>query len=100
MRFLEPLQLTAQQALTRVGRAVHAVLSQGLQWGERALEWLDGEHPRLSRAVQSCGAFVRRYPTHLTALTASVLLVGGGGAYAVANLGPDPPLRGFNPPAR
>lgn len=34
-------------------------------------------------------AFVVRHPKHLTALLATVLLGGGGGAFAVANLGPD-----------
>ena len=90
MRFLDRIQQAAQLTLTRVGRAVHAALSRGLQWAESALLWLDGEHPRLSRALLSCSGFVRRYPRQLAALTASVLLVGGGGAYAVANLGPDP----------
>jgi murein DD-endopeptidase MepM/ murein hydrolase activator NlpD len=33
--------------------------------------------------------FVARHPKHLTALVAAVLLGGGGGAFAVANLGPD-----------
>ncbi len=34
-------------------------------------------------------AFVARHPKHLTAVVAAVLLGGGGGAFAVANLGPD-----------
>ena len=34
-------------------------------------------------------AFVARHPKHLTALVAALLLGGGGGAFAVANLGPD-----------
>jgi len=34
-------------------------------------------------------AFVARHPKHLTAALALVLLGGGGGAFAVANLGPD-----------
>jgi murein DD-endopeptidase MepM/ murein hydrolase activator NlpD len=34
-------------------------------------------------------AFVARHPQHLTAVIAAVLLGGGGGAFAVANLGPD-----------
>jgi murein DD-endopeptidase MepM/ murein hydrolase activator NlpD len=33
--------------------------------------------------------FVARHPKHVTALVAAVLLGGGGGAFAVANLGPD-----------
>ena len=34
-------------------------------------------------------AFVARHPKHVTAVLAAVLLGGGGGAFAVANLGPD-----------
>jgi murein DD-endopeptidase MepM/ murein hydrolase activator NlpD len=34
-------------------------------------------------------AFVARHPKHVTAVVAAVLLGGGGGAFAVANLGPD-----------
>ena len=34
-------------------------------------------------------AFVARHPQHVTAVVAAVLLGGGGGAFAVANLGPD-----------
>ena len=34
-------------------------------------------------------AFVVRHPQHVTAVLAAVLLGGGGGAFAVANLGPD-----------
>jgi len=34
-------------------------------------------------------AFVARHPKHVTAFVAAVLLGGGGGAFAVANLGPD-----------
>ncbi len=33
--------------------------------------------------------FVERHPKHVTAVLAAVLLGGGGGAFAVANLGPD-----------
>ena len=38
---------------------------------------------------QTLRAFVARHPKHLTAALALVLLGGGGGAFAVANLGPD-----------
>jgi murein DD-endopeptidase MepM/ murein hydrolase activator NlpD len=37
----------------------------------------------------SLRAFVARHPKHVTAVLAAVLLGGGGGAFAVANLGPD-----------
>jgi murein DD-endopeptidase MepM/ murein hydrolase activator NlpD len=38
---------------------------------------------------ESLRALVARHPKHLTAAIAAVLLGGGGGAFAVANLGPD-----------
>ena len=38
---------------------------------------------------QQLKAFVERHPKHVTAVVAAVLLGGGGGAFAVANLGPD-----------
>ena len=38
---------------------------------------------------QTLRAFVARHPKHVTATLAVVLLGGGGGAFAVANLGPD-----------
>jgi murein DD-endopeptidase MepM/ murein hydrolase activator NlpD len=38
---------------------------------------------------QTLRAFVARHPQHVTAVVAAVLLGGGGGAFAVANLGPD-----------
>ena len=44
----------------------------------------------LARAhSQTLRAFVARHPKHVTAALAVVLLGGGGGAFAVANLGPD-----------
>ena len=38
---------------------------------------------------QTLRSFVARHPKHVTAAVAAVLLGGGGGAFAVANLGPD-----------
>ncbi len=38
---------------------------------------------------QTLREFVARHPQHVTAVLAAVLLGGGGGAFAVANLGPD-----------
>jgi len=89
MFFLNRSRQIASQLLTQLGRKVHALLSLVLEWGERALAWVDGEHPRLGAALHGIHRFVARYPRHLAGLAASVLLVGGGGAYAVANLGPD-----------
>ena len=56
---------------------------------ERALIWVDGPHPQLTRWVQRCLAFVKRHPKTIATTLSSVLLVGAGGAFALANLGPD-----------
>ncbi|MFN5178154.1 M23 family metallopeptidase [Limnohabitans sp.] len=84
--FLQKLQTLPAPA----GRSLHGALSHGLHWAERLLDWIDGEHPRLSRWVHSAAALVQRHPRQLLALTATTFLVGTGGAFAVANLGPDP----------
>ena len=56
---------------------------------QRLLFWLDGQHPRLNRVSQCVTGFLNRHPKTLSTTLASVLLVGGGGAFALANLGPD-----------
>lgn len=65
---------------------VLGALVMGLQ---RLLTWLDGQHPQLAALTQSFTRFVRRHPKSISTTLASVLLAGGGGAFALANLGPD-----------
>lgn len=66
--------------------AVLGALIMGIQ---RMLFWLDGQHPRLNRVSQFVTGFLNRHPKTLSATLASVFLIGGGGAFALANLGPD-----------
>ena len=66
--------------------ALLGALIMGIQ---RLLFWLDGQHPRFNQVSQYVSGFIKRYPKTLLATFASVLLVGGGGAFALANLGPD-----------
>lgn len=66
---------------TALGTALLAV--------QRALIWLDGQHPQLALGLHAVRAWVFRHPKTISTTVASVLLAGGGGAFAVANLGPD-----------
>lgn len=66
-----------------------AVLGAVLIGTQRALTWLDGKHPRLDKALTLFGAGIKRHSKAIIASLASLLLVGGGGAFAIVNLGPD-----------
>lgn len=66
-----------------------AVLGALLLGAQQLLAWLDGQHPRLVLALQFCTRWLSRHPKTISATLASVLLAGGGGAFAIANLGPD-----------
>jgi murein DD-endopeptidase MepM/ murein hydrolase activator NlpD len=66
-----------------------AALGAVLLGTQRLLAWLDGQHPQLTSALQSCTRWLKRHPKTISATLASVLLAGGGGAFAIANLGPD-----------
>ena len=66
-----------------------AVLGAVLMAVQRSLAWLDGQHPQLTQALQATARWLARHPKTISATLASVLLAGGGGAFAIANLGPD-----------
>jgi len=66
-----------------------AVLGAVLLATQRLLAWLDGQHPQLTAALQVCTRWLKRHPKTISTTLASVLLAGGGGAFAIANLGPD-----------
>ena len=66
-----------------------AVLGALLIATQKLLAWLDGYHPQLHQAQQLFQGWLKRHPKTIVASLASALLVGGGGAFAVANLGPD-----------
>jgi murein DD-endopeptidase MepM/ murein hydrolase activator NlpD len=66
-----------------------AALGAVLLGTQRLLAWLDGQHPQLTSALQWCTRWLKRHPKTISATLASVLLAGGGGAFAIANLGPD-----------
>jgi murein DD-endopeptidase MepM/ murein hydrolase activator NlpD len=66
-----------------------AVLGAALMAAQRTLDWLDGQHPQLAQALQAFGRWLTRHPKTISATLATLLLAGGGGAFALANLGPD-----------
>jgi len=55
---------------------------------QHVLTWLDSAHP-MANFTRPLARFVQRYPKRIVAVLASVLMAAGGGAFAVANLGPD-----------
>ena len=66
-----------------------AVLGAVLIATQRVLAWLDGQHPQLTRVLQTSVRWLSRHPKTISTTLACVLLAGGGGAFAIANLGPD-----------
>jgi murein DD-endopeptidase MepM/ murein hydrolase activator NlpD len=66
-----------------------AALGAVLLGAQRLLAWLDGQHPLLTLALNALTRWLKRHPKTISATLASVLLAGGGGAFAIANLGPD-----------
>jgi murein DD-endopeptidase MepM/ murein hydrolase activator NlpD len=91
--FFMPIFSTLQSRLTSLLVNIlflcTAVLGALLIATQRLLAWLDGYHPQLHQAQQIFQAWLRRHPKTIAASLTSFLLVGGGGAFAVANLGPD-----------
>jgi murein DD-endopeptidase MepM/ murein hydrolase activator NlpD len=65
------------------------VLGAVLMFAQRILTWLDGQHPQLINTLQVFARLLSRHPKTISATLATVLLAGGGGAFAIANLGPD-----------
>lgn len=66
-----------------------AVLGALLIATQRALAWLDGQHPHLNRFSNAITTWLSRHPKTVSTSLASILLVGGGGAFAIAKLAPD-----------
>lgn len=89
MRFFAVLQSKLTSLLVGFLFICTAVLGAVLMAVQRALDWLDGNHPQLSGVRHVLTTWLTRHPKTISATLATVLLVGGGGAFAVANLGPD-----------
>jgi hypothetical protein len=65
------------------------VLGVALLAFQKALVWLDGQHPHLAFARQTLARWLSLHPKTISMTLGSVLLAGGGGAFAIANFGPD-----------
>ncbi|PUE19916.1 peptidase M23 [Limnohabitans sp. MMS-10A-160] len=81
---------------TRLGALLIKLLVQGtlalgaaLSSIQRALAWLDGQHPQLTQWLNALRTWVLRHPKMISSTVASVLMATGAGAFAIANLGPD-----------
>jgi murein DD-endopeptidase MepM/ murein hydrolase activator NlpD len=89
MPILSTLQSRLTTLLLNILFIGTAVLGALLIATQRFLSWLDGHHPLLNQASRLVNGWFKRHPKTIAASLASLLLVGGGGAFAVANLGPD-----------
>ena len=89
MSFLSALQSKLVALLIAFMFLCTAVLGALLVGVQSLLAWLDGQHPKLASSSKSLGLWLTRHPKTISASIASLLHVGGGGAFAIANLGPD-----------
>ena len=89
MHFLNLIKARLSALLISLLLQGTAALSSGLSAAQRALAWLDGQHPQLAQGLNAIRQRLVRHPKAIGLSLASVLLAGGGGAFAIANLGPD-----------
>lgn len=89
MSFIALLQSRLTSLLLGFLFVCTAILGAVLLGVQRLLDWIDGQHPLLTGAGQAVSRCLSRHPKTIGATLASVLIAGGGGAFAVANLGPD-----------
>lgn len=89
MSFLNALQSRLASLLIGLLFLCTAVLGAVLVAVQRVLGWLDGQHPVLAGMAKGLSRWLARHPKTISVSMASVLLAGGGGAFAIANLGPD-----------
>ena len=88
MNLLRSLQNLAELALLRGVQALARAAGQGLLGVQAALAWLDGPHPLAAR-LQALTRHLARHSRTLSVTLGTGLLAIGGGAFAVASLGPD-----------
>ena len=89
MPFFVALQSRLASLLIGILFLCTAVLGALLVGAQRVLGWLDGQHPVLTAGSKALTRWLARHPKAISASLASLLLAGGGGAFAIANLGPD-----------
>lgn len=89
MTLLEHIQSKLTSLLLAFLFLCTAVLGAVMIAAHHVLTWLDGYHPHIQHVNQIVGTWIGRHFRTLSAGLASILLVGGGGAFAIVNLGPD-----------
>jgi murein DD-endopeptidase MepM/ murein hydrolase activator NlpD len=89
MRFIPFIQSRLLTLLVGLMFLFTAALGAVLMLVQRLLAWIDGPHPFFNRFSQTLTSTFSRHPKTITTVLASFFLAGGGGAFAVANLGPD-----------
>jgi murein DD-endopeptidase MepM/ murein hydrolase activator NlpD len=89
MPFLNDVKTRLSMLLIKLLVQGVSALGMGLLAAQRALDWLDGQHPQLAQGVHAVRAWLLRHPKTISTSVASVLLATGAGAFAIANLGPD-----------
>ncbi|MBM3398903.1 MAG: M23 family peptidase, partial [Betaproteobacteria bacterium] len=89
MSFFAALQSRLASLLIGALFLCTAVLGALLVAVQRVLGWLDGQHPVLTSGSKALAGWLSRHPKTISASVVSVLLAGGGGAFAIANFGPD-----------
>lgn len=88
MIFLQPFKRLVAVVMQRWPMLLAAPLFAMGTAIARTLAWLDSGHPMADRVIPVL-RFLSRHPKRISASIAALLLATGGGAFAVANLGPD-----------
>jgi hypothetical protein len=83
MSFFAALQSRLASLLIGALFLCTAVLGAVLVAVQRVLGWLDGQHPVLTSGSKALAGWVSRHPKTISASVLSVLLAGGGGAFAL-----------------
>lgn len=89
MQSLQTFKALLGALLIMVLRQGTFALSKALTATQRALAWIDGQHPQVVKGLNTLQLWLSRHPKAIGMSLASVLLVGGGGAFAIASFGPD-----------
>ena len=85
----QSLRQQLDSSLNALAHGLGVVLRTSVHATAHAWEWLDAQHPRLAQQLHKRGLWLRQHTRQLALASGSALLVGAGGAYALANLGPD-----------
>lgn len=76
-------------SLNTLARGLGALLRAWVAATANAWEWLETQHPQLSQRLNNQARWLRQHTRQIGLVAGAALLAGAGGAYALANLGPD-----------